>query len=288
MNKKSNPILEKEYSSVILNMALSRDDYNKALEYASMANEPKLVKYLLTSPEIDYNPYINLAGGAALHWACNFGNLDLVKFLLTSPTVLENASININNGIALRNACGVGSLELVQYLLTSPELKEHADIEMGSNFGTAFPFACSSGNLDLVKYLLTSPDLKTHSNPHLFIKETNDYSSDIEEPVSSLLFAALKGHTHIIDYLVSSPELKKNVDIHEGEDFLFKKLYEHSKYDVIEYLVFNKKLDYTENIKEFLKENPDKIVHSIFTIKMLDKELSNKVESEANSKKPKI
>lgn len=60
--------------------------------------------------------------------ACEYGHFDIIKYLLTSPDINPHPYINANQGQPLSLACIYGDIKIIEYLLTSPELKEHANI----------------------------------------------------------------------------------------------------------------------------------------------------------------
>jgi ankyrin repeat protein len=93
-----------------------------------------------------------------LHVACDEGNLDLVKYVLTSDEIEKHAIITSEGNKALINACSQGHLEIVKYLLTSNDLKKHANIN--AQDGKVLDYACFKGHLEVVRFLTTSEDLK--------------------------------------------------------------------------------------------------------------------------------
>lgn len=93
-----------------------------------------------------------------LHIGCDEGNFDIVKYVLTSEEIEKHANISLEGNKALINACTKGHLDIVKYLLTSTELKKHANINAQN--GKALDYACFKGHLEVVKYLTTSKELK--------------------------------------------------------------------------------------------------------------------------------
>lgn len=96
--------------------------------------------------------------------ACRNGQLDIVKYLLTSHDLEKHAKINANDGWGFIWACQNGYLDIIKYLLTSPDLKKHVRISTQNYYGVYW--ACQGGHLDVVEYLLSSPELKKHANIH--------------------------------------------------------------------------------------------------------------------------
>lgn len=180
------------------------------------------------------------------------------------PKVLEGSLID---------ACCLGRLERVKFLIN----KMNVDI----NFNDDQPFreACRSKSYDIVQYLLTSNELKKHA-------QINNCPSDA---VNGLTYACVNGDLNLVKYLLSSPDLKEHADIHHNNDSAFKLAFYREHDAVLEYLIFNQTIEYTDDIKKHLsevvtysgKETYQKQVHNIF----LARELSNELSSEESSSK---
>lgn len=119
-----------------------------------------------------------------LHIACDEGDLEMVKYVLTSDEIEKHANISLEGNKALINACAKGHLEIVKYLLTSPELKKHANINVQN--GKALDYACFKGHLEVVKYLTTSEDLKKRIDINKNI--TRSFSSALESNAPDLIW----------------------------------------------------------------------------------------------------
>lgn len=92
---------------------------------------------------------------------CISGNIKVIKYLLTSPELKYHADIHIREDDALRLACQYGHLNLVKYLLTSPKLKYNSKIRIYKNKNdNCFYWACLEGHIAIVKYLLIEFPLK--------------------------------------------------------------------------------------------------------------------------------
>lgn len=92
---------------------------------------------------------------------CREGDFEMIKYLLTSPDLEMNYNLHYTN-VGFTQLCVGNHIDIIHYLLTSPELKIHSKISAGTNI--AIDVACSYGHLDLVKFLLTSEELKEHAN----------------------------------------------------------------------------------------------------------------------------
>lgn len=235
------------------------------------------VRYLLTSPELTLHANINTRKSSGLDWACINGDLDIVKYLLTSPELVEHPDLKIYGRNALYWACEKGQLQVVQYLLTSPQLL--ADGLPFCNLPNikkdSFMTACSNGRLEVVQYLLTSPELNQ-------AKYTlRDMHSE------GLSKASENGQLEIIKYLLTSPKLKDFgfASLNENSYIPFVSAFTNSQIAVIEYLVLELGIPFTQDIKEFLNSNPNSDLDSSVILKMFDsRDLKDKLESKLESK----
>jgi ankyrin repeat protein len=177
---------------------------------------------------------------------------------------------------ALIFACINNYIDIVQYCLASPELKFHADIN--ADEGQPLRNACKFGHLDIVKYLVASPDLKEHASP--------------QHPDNIFLYSAYDNHKiEVIKYLLDSPDILNKPDIHINKDETFIDCTKYKLYDIVNYLIFEFNIEKTEYISTYLKNNPDEKVNSWFSLRDLNKNLHDKLNSNSNkdnTKKPKL
>jgi hypothetical protein len=99
-----------------------------------------------------------------LNFVAEKGHLHLVKYLLTSPDLEENADIMVRNDNPFRAACKNGHLELVKYILHTP-LGRTTDLKTSIRDGITY--AADSGQLDILRYFLTSPDININDKPSI-------------------------------------------------------------------------------------------------------------------------
>lgn len=93
----------------------------------------------------------------ALMTSCRCGNLEEVKYILTSPELEFHANPQSFSHTAFNLACSQGYLEVVQYMLTSPELKVHANIHANKHDYIHTPFvnaACKNQSHILYYFIL--------------------------------------------------------------------------------------------------------------------------------------
>jgi hypothetical protein len=102
-----------------------------------LMNKPleDLKQYFIKSELTDNEIYSDLQFNInhAFTVAANSGKFNVVKYLLTSPELEMHADINFDGGYAMYVALSEGNLYLVDYLLTSDELKEHGKIPTNPN-----------------------------------------------------------------------------------------------------------------------------------------------------------
>lgn len=102
-----------------------------------LLNKPfeDLKQYFIKSEITDNELYSDLQFNInhAFIVAANNGKFNLVKYLLTSPELEMHADINFKDNEAMYSACCNGYQFLVEYLSSSPDLKEHAKIPSNPN-----------------------------------------------------------------------------------------------------------------------------------------------------------
>ncbi len=104
---------------------------------------------------------------------------------------------------------------------------------------------------------------------------------------STLISSATNGSINIIDYVLDNEELNKDTDIHIHKDHPFRGAYESKQYDVINHLIYNRNIDITPELKEYIQSKPD-LLH-MFEMREVSKDLENKLKSNKKiNKKPKI
>lgn len=188
----------------------------------------------------------------------------------------KNCPTEVLSG-SLIDACCLGRLDRVKFLINK------MDVDINFNNDQAFREACRSRCFDIVQYLLTSKELNKHSQ----------INNCPEDTVSGLSYACVNGDLNLVKYLLSSPDLKELADIHQNNDNAFKLAFYREHDAILEYLIFEHKIPYTEDIKSHIasvvtytaKENYQKHVDSMFLARELNNELSPKA---LNPKKVKL
>jgi ankyrin repeat protein len=142
------------------------------------------IRYLLTSPNLNFNADIHHCDDQALIWACTNGDFRLVKFLLSSTELKEHININSRDGYAFRWACENEYMDIVKYLLSSTELKEHVNIH--SQNDEVFKICYKRGYIDMVKYFIFDLNMqKTPEIENFLLVYQVDFLDDFAEEVNT-------------------------------------------------------------------------------------------------------
>jgi ankyrin repeat protein len=237
------------------------------------------------------------------HVACIKGNLDLVKYLLTSNELENNADIHFENDECISLACRYGNLEVLKYLLTSPDLKSHANPHSQSS--DAFRWACKNGHLNIIKYFLFDPSindkfqLQKYSYEAIIrgiyydkievvdyiLNSTEIHHQNINYDKERILEAACEcGRLDILKYLIQLPYFNQKLDFHFNNDSCFKGACSYSHLDIIEFLIFEQQLEQTEEIKNHLYSSDNTITHKINDFFKI-RDLHNSLELELSKNK---
>lgn len=111
--------------------------------------------------------------------ASQSGNLELVKYLLTSPNLEQKANIytlDYFNKSPLMLACQYGHLELVIYLLTSPDLKEKSNINSENFKGwNSLVVACDEGYFNIAKFLIVDMNMTIDNKTMKWLEDNNKH-----------------------------------------------------------------------------------------------------------------
>lgn len=222
--------------------------------------EVKYVSYFIKKSGIFNKGFLN---------ACENGNLNVIEYLLNSKDIKKEFNICFDKNAALGYASTKGIFEVVKYLLTSPDLKEHADIHSCDNL--TFKNATNIGNLEIVKYLTTSQDLKERIES----KDLLNYA---------LRTACYFGYTDIVKFLLEEPILKNKINLYsidETGDNAFLLACQENNMDIVEYFIFEKDIDRTSAIQNYIDLNSADNISKLFQVRGLN----NILKAELNSEK---
>ncbi len=123
--------------------------------------------------------------------------------------------------------------------------------------------ACKKGDLETVKAIFSHPKYFSHVDIH----HIND------EPLCQ---ACRGGHLEVVKFLLTSDTLKEKADIYAQNGHIFSTLIVWNRLDILNYLVFEYKIEERECIKQSLLDFPSKDVESMFFARKLNSEITNK------------
>jgi hypothetical protein len=91
-------------------------------------------------------------------------------------------------------------------------------------------------------------------------------------------WAATCGHKDIIEFLLSDPELKVHANIHTQDDFLFQSSLKKSNKDILQFLIFDMKIEKTEKINNIINNLKNLENSKSSLIRQQTEELTSTVE----------
>lgn len=255
---------------------LNLHDLNNEFLVACSKGDLKLIKYLLTSPELEQHAEIRCDNSDCIQLATKYGHLEVLKYLLTSSELKIYPDVHSKNTSVFRVACEYGQLDILKYFLFDPSICSKFKLEKYSY--EAIIRGIYYNNLTLVDYILNEPEITKHNF---------DYNK------GKILEAACEcGRLDILKYLVDLPAFNKNLDFHFGNDTCFKGAYYYSHLDIVGFLILDLNLAQTEDIKKYINEsnNPNMSqVDNLFNMRYLNNELHSELSTnELKNKKLKV
>lgn len=213
----------------------------------------------------------------ALTRACQVGDLSKVVKLLNKKQLRINP-IPVES--ILTSAIMHGQVEIIHYLLTSHHTKEFQKPDL--RMAKLLESAAIHGQKEVITYFLSSD-----TNKYNIIGSKENF---ILNNLSQLL------HFEIINSLIKSPLFKDKFDLHTNNDILFIQAYNNHKDDFLDYLIFERKLEKTKKIEEFLNDpqlhrQDDhylKKIKYMFEVRDLNNELNNELKTNSGSIQKKI
>lgn len=222
--------------------------------------------------------------------ACEKGDLELVEKLIEK--IDFNLDCNIENKISLKllsTSCKYGNLEIAKYLINSPHSSEY--INIGDNISNALSHSIANNQLPIISYLMNEPSLNRSklfydSFSWQLSKATSADSLELfktllnlEHPKNSiayllaqedkLSFACHDQHHKIIEYVIKTPALKEYVDL----DNWFEIVSTYNNKNLLNFFIFDLKIQPTDRIKEFIKEHDLTYVQCLFDNRKLQEQL---------------
>lgn len=191
------------------------------------------------------------------------------KSIMPHVTVLTAEDIIDINKYALK-----GNLELMHNIFSQKKFKI-IPLPINNIFGYAF----AGENLNIIEYLLTSENTKEFHNTNLnnfFIAACSVRKPTFIESIfnsriirkcittpnlenHALNSAASRTNLEVINFLICEPRFKENLNLNINDDILFKKLFLANQKDMLEYLINDLNIPFTNHIKNLLiNSHPDK------------------------------
>lgn len=192
--------LKNLFSSEVAKSVLAHP--NTILNWVAGHGHLNLVKYLLTSPDLDKNADIMVRNDNPFRTSCQNGYLELVQYIINTPLGRTiDLKTSIRNGVMY--AADFGQVEILNYFLTSPDINinDLPSIDNGQN--KAFKQAVINNQLNIIQYVLTSPELSKHADIHV------DNDVGFENALQ------LK-HLDILKYFIFDLNIKKTAYIEES------------------------------------------------------------------------
>ena len=174
------------------NVNEKNDGGNTPLMIASVFREPKIVKELLKSPDIDVN-IRSRNYNTALTFASNNGSINIVKQLLQRDDIDVNAKSSYGYS-ALHLACHENFGDIVDELLKHKDIDVNTQTDRGA---TPLSTACIQNNKEIALKLLQRSDVDVNA------QESGGWNP--------LLFAATNGSAEITENLIRHPNINVNV-----------------------------------------------------------------------------
>lgn len=174
---------------------------------------------------IEKHEYMNVAElGASLLRASFSGDLKLVRFLLTSPEIKNHADIEYQDregNNALFHAAVQDHIEIIKYLLTSFELKIHSNIDTLNLKGDSIlNYACKHNSLKTIHYLLEDTDFNINLNKENYLGINPIIYAFSNQNIQILKYLLLEKKVKIDDYTYQWIKNTKKVENHLGKTYL--------------------------------------------------------------------
>lgn len=110
-----------------------------------------------------------------------------------------------------------------------------------------------------------------------------------EDLNNQFVLCCSSGDLNAAKYLLTSSDLKEKADLHNNDDWSFLWAYKNEHLEILRFLIFDMNIEKTNNIKKFLRNEPNKDVEKMFELRELKEQLNIELKFDAtNHKKMKI
>lgn len=198
------------------------------------------------------------------------GQFEVVKYLFNGIKNNDTLFSEMNLKVFIEAACNHDEVQILDFLLKHPKI-------IADNFLGNASVAPDSGKYGCVKVL-----------DYLFNEFPNH--KELHSHLTSgfiMTYAADNGQLDVIKYFLNSEYLKQYVDIHVKDDLIIRLAYQKSHLDLVNYLVFDLKMEPTPYLEEYMKSHPE--LKKIFEKRDLNTQLKEElISNENNTKRMKI
>lgn len=195
------------------------------------------------------------------------------KFKLSSSRTLNSQFITSSAN---------GDMETIKYLLkqkNNPDTNDNKDESFVTDYNdsvlgdvnysinSGFLMASAAGNIEVMKYLINNCEVDSNTKNYglKVAVETNKIDS--------------------VKYLLTSPELKEHANIYYDGENIFKEAnllrIVGKDSTILEYLIFDFKIEETDEIKAYLQRDSNPVVENMFKLRQLNKELEKELTNKS-------
>lgn len=199
---------------------------------------------------------------------CEVKSIEILKYFLSycngmNQFTKEELQSQLNDCSII--ACQVGSVEVLDYILNSNEIELHAKIDSDLMFYQT----CSNNHIEIFEYLFKLPQMK----------------NDIDFTIKSgelLQLACAYANLNTIKYILTYPDFENKINIHVENEKAFRILINQEKNDVIQYLIFDFKIEKNDDLAYLLQEKKRLDIVKMFETRDLKGQLSNELKESHN------
>jgi len=234
-------------------------EFDEASQLAHSQGNIKPIEKLFKQQNLVYDNVDKSYLGEALLVAIDNSYLDIIKYILTSPDLKYHPTNPPGENILII-AAKEGNLEMFEFFKNRFEL-DYPDKKIAVIYHESLGVASEKGHINIVKYIMEQDE----ASPHLERFRNH-----------SLQWACMRGHVNLVKFHLSVDDRQMPVQF-------FMSAITASHFDLINFFIFELKIDECEEIKDYLEmfsgDNTDKVKCLFRTRDLkndLDKELINK------------
>ena len=205
---------------------------------------------------------------------CELNHVEILKYFLSycngmNAFTIEDLQSQLNEGAVM--ACQKDSVEALDYILNSRDIELHAKIDTDAMFF----YACANNCIRVLDFLFKEPKIEHEMD---FAIRSNEI----------LKLACAYSDLNTIKFILHYPEFQNKINIHVEQDNPFSLLINNRKEDVIEYFIFELKINKTEDISNLLEKKKRLDIEKMFETRDLKNELNFELKDNVNNVVKKI